>query len=70
MASISPTRPTRRAAARKKIVVDESDDEGTVVGTAQAQAEDDEMDFTPAPQRSPRRPTRRRAVLHRSSSLP
>ena len=62
MASISPTRPTRRAAARKKIVVDESDDEGTVVGTAQAQAEDDEMDFTPAPQRSPRRPTRRKTA--------
>ena len=63
MASISPTRPTRRAAARKKIIVDESDDEGIVVGTAQqAPADDDEVDFTPAPQRSPRRQTRRKTA--------
>lgn len=64
MASISPTRPTRRAAAKKRIVVDDSDDEDT--GAApQVQAQDDnddEMDFTPAPQRSPRRQPRRKTT--------
>lgn len=64
MASISPTRPTRRAAARKKVIVDESDDEDAgAAPQAQAQEDDDdEMDFTPAPQRSPRRQTRRKTT--------
>ena len=59
MATISPTRPSRRAAARKKVIVEESDDEnmgGMGVG------EDDGEEFTPAPQRSPRRQTRRKTT--------
>ena len=48
----SPVRPSRRAAARRKTVVDESDDEGSVQPKVE---EDDEEDFTPAPKRSPRK---------------
>ena len=44
------------------MVVDESDEEEITVGTAPAQADHDEMDFTPAPQRSPRRQTRRKTA--------
>ena len=57
IATISPTRPSRRAVSRRKVVIDESDDEsmGGVGG-----GEDDEEDFTPVPQRSPRRQTRRK----------
>jgi structural maintenance of chromosome 4 len=64
MASISPTRPTRRAAAaRKRIVVEESDDEESNVGVKlEAQDNDDGEDFTPAPLRSPRRTTRRKTT--------
>ena len=50
MASISPTRPSRRAAARKKVVVDESDGEDTVM--QEDTRDDDAEEFTPAPQRS------------------
>lgn len=59
MATISPTRPSRRAASRRKVVVEESDDEnmGGMGG-----GEDDGEDFTPAPQRSPRRQTRRKTT--------
>lgn len=58
MASISPTRPSRRAAARKKVVIDESDGEDTVM---QEDTRHDAEEFTPAPQRSPgpRRTNRR-----------
>ena len=59
MASISPTRPSRRAAARKKVVVDESDGEDTVM--QEDTRDDDAEEFTPAPQRGPgpRRTNRR-----------
>ncbi|CAF9906961.1 hypothetical protein IMSHALPRED_005404 [Imshaugia aleurites] len=59
MATISPSRPTRRAASRKKIVVEESDDEnmGGMGG-----GEDEGEEFTPAPQRSPKRQTRRKTT--------
>lgn len=58
MATISPTRPSRRAASRRKVVVEESDDEdmGGMGGV------EDEEEFTPAPQRSPRRQTRRKTT--------
>ena len=58
MSTISPIRPSRRAASRK-VVVEESDDEhmGGMGG-----GEDDEEEFTPAPQRSPRRQTRRKTT--------
>ena len=62
MASISPTRPSRRVATRKKIVVDESDEEGLMPREARQEQEDEEEDFTPAPQRSPRRQTRRKTT--------
>lgn len=58
MASISPARPARRAAARRKFVIDESEDE--VMKDAPVQDEGD--DFTPAPQRSPKRTTRRKTT--------
>ncbi|KAL8668236.1 MAG: hypothetical protein Q9202_000214 [Teloschistes flavicans] len=57
MASISPTRPSRRAAMRRKIVTDDSEDE--VMQDAPLQ-EDDEEDFTPAPPKSPKRTARRK----------
>ena len=60
MASISPTRPSRRAATRKKVVVDDSDDE--VLNEQLAEEDDSEDGFTPAPQRSPRRQTRRKTT--------
>lgn len=59
MATISPTRPSRRAATRRKIVVDDSDDDNTEVSKGEG---DDGGDFTPAPQRSPRRQTRRKTT--------
>lgn len=63
MASISPTRPSRRAATRKKVVVDESDEEEVNERvTPPAQDDDEEGDFTPAPQRSPRRQGRRKTT--------
>ena len=59
MASISPTRPSRRAAAaRRKIVVDADSDEEHVA----IKEEDDGNDFTPVPQRSPKRQTRRKTT--------
>ncbi|MCJ1404085.1 hypothetical protein MMC11_007310 [Xylographa trunciseda] len=62
MASISPTRPSRRVATRRKIVVDESEEEELVSRGDQRGQEDEEEDFTPAPQRSPRRQTRRKTT--------
>lgn len=59
MATISPTRPSRRAASRRKVVVEESDDEN--MGGMDGGEEDGE-EFTPAPQRSPRRQTRRKTT--------
>ena len=59
MATLSPTRPSRRAALRKTVVVDESDDE--IMG-GMGGGEDDGEEFTPAPQRSPKRQTRRKTT--------
>ena len=61
MATISPTRPSRRAAARKKTVVEDSEEEdlGSVI---KADPMDEEEDFTPAPQRSPKRQSRRKTT--------
>lgn len=60
MATISPTRPSRRAATRRKVVAEDSDDEDHE-GT-QKQDEGSEEDFTPASSRSPRRQTRRKTT--------
>ena len=60
MASVSPTRPSRRAAARKKVIVDEIDEEDPH-GLPRPEPMDED-DFTPAPQRSPRRQTRRKTT--------
>ncbi len=61
MASISPTRPSRRAATRKKVIIEDSDEEASTPITPQEDEQDDADDFTPAPLRSPRRRTRARA---------
>lgn len=61
MATISPTRPSRRVVARKKVILEESDDDES---TPQPQRKgfDDGDDFTPAPQQSPRRQPRRKTA--------
>ena len=59
MASLSPARPSRRAATRKTLVLDDSDDETTSKARIE---QDDGDDFTPAPQKSPRRTTRRKTT--------
>ncbi|KIX00669.1 uncharacterized protein Z518_09734 [Rhinocladiella mackenziei CBS 650.93] len=61
MPADSPVRPTRRA-ARKTIVVEESDDELSFI------KEDNDEEFTPAPKRSPRKSTRRQTMASVSSS--
>ena len=60
MATISPTRPSRRAANKKKVVVGDSDDE--VLNSLQAEEDESDEGFTPAPQRSPMRQTRRKTT--------
>lgn len=57
MSTISPTRPSRRVAARKRVVLDESDEENAQELQG---GDDDGEDFTPAPQRSSKRQTRRK----------
>ena len=57
MSTISPARPSRRAAAKKRVIADDSDEDGVADGTQIR--EDDEEDFTPAPTRSPKKQTRR-----------
>ncbi len=59
MATMSPTRPSRRAAARKKTVIDDSDEDNLPESKMQG---DDGGDFTPAPQRSPRRQSQRKTA--------
>ncbi|KAL8735529.1 MAG: hypothetical protein Q9166_000697 [cf. Caloplaca sp. 2 TL-2023] len=59
MASHSPARSSRRAATRKKHVIDESDDE---IMPDAPMGEDDGDDFTPAPQKSPKRTIRRKTT--------
>lgn len=61
MSTLSPTRPSRRGATRKKIIVDESDDD-EMNGAQDAGADNSGEDFTPAPQRSPKRQTRRKTT--------
>lgn len=62
MASISPTRPSRRAATRKKVIVEDSDEEASTHNTAQENEPDEPDDYTPAPSRSPRRRTRQQTA--------
>lgn len=54
----SPTRPLRRAAARRKIV--DSSDEDEASGSTQRVKEESDEEFTHAPERSPRRQTQSR----------
>lgn len=62
MASISPTRPSRRAAARKRVIIEDSDEEASTHTIAQNDDPDDADDFTPAPSCSPRRQTRQQTT--------
>lgn len=66
MSTQSPTRPSRRAATRKKIIIDESDEDETN-GAQGAGADNSGEDFTPAPQRSPKRQTRRKTTDARAA---
>ncbi|KAI9886590.1 MAG: hypothetical protein M1823_001632 [Watsoniomyces obsoletus] len=59
MSGVSPKRPARRAATRRRMVVDSSDEEVVDAGSP---PEDDSEEFTPAPQRSPRRQSRRKTT--------
>jgi structural maintenance of chromosome 4 len=60
MATVSPTRPTRRA-ARKNVIVEESEDELSFNAP-------DEEEFTPAPKRSPRKSSRRQTTANIEAS--
>lgn len=60
MATISPTRPSRRAATRRKVATENSDEDEHVEN--HNQSEDSAEDFTPVPARSPRRQTRRKTT--------
>ena len=57
MSSLSPKRPSRRAAAKRNVVVDESDEDGNPVIE-----EGDGGDYEPPPKSSPRRQTRRKTT--------
>ncbi|KIW61617.1 hypothetical protein PV05_01717 [Exophiala xenobiotica] len=61
MSAESPARPSRRA-TRKTIVVDESEDELSLI------KEDNDEEFTPAPKRSPRKSTRRQTTASVSAT--
>ncbi|SLM41188.1 nuclear condensin complex subunit smc4 [Lasallia pustulata] len=61
MATVSPTRPSRRAATRKKIIVEESEND-EMNGAQDVGADNSGEDFTPVPQRSPKRQTRRKTT--------
>ncbi|EXJ60313.1 structural maintenance-chromosome 4 [Cladophialophora yegresii CBS 114405] len=61
MSAESPVRPTRRA-ARKTVVVDESEDELSLI------KEENDEEFTPAPKRSPRKSTRRQTTASANES--
>ncbi|KAI9820848.1 MAG: hypothetical protein M1832_003481 [Thelocarpon impressellum] len=64
MATISPTRPSRRAATRRKVVVESDDDDATERNVTPEQQPDElsEDDFTPAAKKSPRRQSRRKTA--------
>ncbi|KAK6582696.1 hypothetical protein PZA11_005104 [Diplocarpon coronariae] len=65
--SESPVRPSRRVAARRKVVVDSDEEEEQV----QPKMEDSEEDFAPAPKRSPRKaPVSRRKTANADASIP
>lgn len=73
MADNSPVRPARRAASRRTLVVEDSDDEIAVASRQDEEAEEDE--FTPAPKasRASRKPAgdatpRRRTVASRRTT--
>ena len=57
MTNVSPSRPTRRA-TRKPLIVDESEDELSLI------QEDQDEEFTPAPTKSPRKSTRRQTTAN------
>lgn len=59
MSTESPTRPSRRAATHRKVVV-ESEDEDELMQKPQKIQDDSEEDFTPALPKSPRRQTQSR----------
>lgn len=59
MATVFPTRPNRRAATRNRAVLPDSEDDDV---QDIKEEDDDGEEFTPAPQRSPRRQTKRRAT--------
>lgn len=63
MSAESPVRPSRRA-ARKTFVVEDSDDELSLI------KEDNDEEFTPAPKRSPRKSTRRQTTGTVSGATP
>lgn len=66
--SESPVRPSRRVAARRKVVVDSDEEEEQVELKME---EDSEEDFTPAPKRSPRKaPAARRKTANVVASTP
>ncbi|KIW89533.1 uncharacterized protein Z519_09689 [Cladophialophora bantiana CBS 173.52] len=62
MSAETPVRPTRRA-ARKNVVVEESEDELSLI-----QEDNDDEEFTPAPKRSPRKSTRRQTTANVAAS--
>jgi structural maintenance of chromosome 4 len=63
MATISPQRPSRRAAAsRRNVILEESDDEPANATQNNGAEDSDGEDFTPAPKRSPRKSTRRKTT--------
>ena len=60
MASLSPSRPSRRAASKRNVVLEDFDEEDKMhVGAMDL---DDQDDFTPAPQGSPKRQNRRKTT--------
>ncbi|KAK5202283.1 Structural maintenance of chromosomes protein 4 [Exophiala xenobiotica] len=61
MSTGSPVRPSRRA-TRKTIIVDESEDELSLI------KEDNDEEFTPSPKRSPRKTTRRQTTASVSAT--
>lgn len=57
MSQVSPTRPSRRAAAQKKVLPEDSEEDELPV-----KDEEEGEEFTPAPERSPRRQVRRKTT--------
>ncbi|KAL6721293.1 Structural maintenance of chromosomes protein 4 [Lecanora helva] len=58
MSNVSPSRPSRRVAARRKIIDDDSDEENL----PDSRGSEDGDEFTPAPQQSPKRQNRRKTT--------